>query len=177
MSVLRFLLSVLLLGFAAKLAQADGEAVKANRVALPAPQSSVAVTVERGVRVWRPLGTDASGAAYYPQSASVSSGSNPSVQYVTPNSYGVTGVYGGISGFGQARKHERRNGVSGFSKHVNVTIKGWPSHPHGPKKIAHFGGHHHGGMKGGAPKHVAFVAKGGGGKPHGMGHGRGHGHH
>ena len=98
MSVLRFLLSVLLLGFAAKLAQADGEAVKANRVALPAPQSSVAVTVERGVRVWRPLGTDASGAAYYPQSASVSSGSEPSVQYVTPNSYGVTGVYGGISG-------------------------------------------------------------------------------
>lgn len=188
MRVLRLLLSVSLLavsllGFGATLAQADGDAVKANRVALPAPQTSVAVTVERGVRVWRPLGTDPSGEAYYPQTASVNSGSEPRVQYVTPNSYGITGGYGGFGGFGNAKQHDRRNGVSfgsrqfSGSKHVNITIKGWAPRSHGPMKMGHFGGRHHGGMSnGGGPKHVAFVSKGGsGGKPRGMG--RGHGNH
>ena len=170
MHLMRSLLSFSFLGLAATLAEADGARTKG--VALPAPQPSVAVTVERGVRVWRPLGTDG-GVAYYPQSASLNSGSEPQVQYVTPNSYGATGIYGGFGGFGHGQKHERRNGVSGFSKHVNVTIKGWPLRPFGPK-MGHFSEHHHGGMKGGAPKHVAFVVKGGGGKPHGVGHGRGH---
>jgi hypothetical protein len=191
MRSLRFLLSLLLLGFAATLAQADGDVVRTKSVALPVPQASVAVTVERGVRVWRPLGTDASGEAYYPQAASVNSGSEPQPQYVAPNSYGVTGTYGGIGGFGvfgQANKHERRNGVffgsrqvtrskhfSG-SKHVNITIKGWAPRSHGPMKIGHSGGRH-GGMGGGGAKHVAFVGKGsglGGGAKHGGG--RGHGH-
>jgi hypothetical protein len=169
MRVLRFLLSVSLLGLAATVAQADG--ARSKGVALPAPQSSVVVTVERGVRVWRPLGTE--GGDIYPQTASVNSGSEPSVQYVTPNSYGVTGIYGGFGGFSKGQKHERRNGVGFGPKHVNVNIKGWSPRPHGPK-FAHVSGHH-GGMKGGGgPKHVAFVVKGGGGKPRGMGHGRGH---
>jgi hypothetical protein len=100
---------------------------------------------------------------------------------VTPNSYGVTGGYGGFGGFGQTKMHERRNGVSfgsrqfSRSKHVNITIKGWAPRSHRPMKMGQAGGRHHGGMSGGGgPKHVAFVGKGSGGKPRGMGHGRGH---
>ena len=179
MRSLRFLLSVSFLGFAASLVQADG--AKKKSVELPAPQPSVVVTVERGVRVWRPLGTDAGG-GYYPQSVSANSGSEPQVQYVTPNSYGgygVTGSYGGFGGFGFARRYERRNGAGlGFgSKHVNLNIKGLPSRHHGPK-MSGYGGRHQGGVKnGGGPKHMAFVGKGGGAKPRGVSHGRGHGHH
>jgi hypothetical protein len=184
MFALRFLLSLSLVGFAATVAQADGARNKA--VALPAPQSSVVVTVERGVRVWRPLGTDG-GYGSYPQSASLNSGSEPSVQYVTPNGYGAAGIYGGIGGLSSGKKHERLNGFGVGTKHVNVTIKGWPSRPHKPMTMGHSGGGmkngtfgrhlggHAGGMNGGSgPKHVAFAVKGGGGKPRGMGHGRGH---
>lgn len=184
MNVLRFLLSVSLLGLAATVAQADG--AKSDGVALPAPQPSVVVTVERGVRVWRPVGTEGGGT--YPQAVSL--GSEPSVTYVTPGS-GVTGVYGGFGGFSNGKAHqkqERWNGASFGSRHVNLNIKGWGARSHG-SKVGHIGGRRHGGMMGGGPKHAGFhkgggqkhvglVSKGGGAKHiGGGGHGRGRGGH
>ncbi|MEQ1697170.1 MAG: hypothetical protein ABL901_15150 [Hyphomicrobiaceae bacterium] len=180
MRVLRLLISVSLLGLAASVAQADG--ARRKGVALPAPQPSVAVTVERGVRVWRPLGTG--GGDYYPQTASVNAGFEPSAHYVMPNGHSAIGVYGGFGGFSKGKTHERLNGAAFVSKHINVNIKGWGARPHG-FKAAQFAGRHHGGMNGrggakqggfgagGGSRHAVIAGRGGGAR-HGGGHGRGH---
>ena len=95
-----FMLSLSVVGFTLTPALADGNKVehKASGVAMPAPQSSVAVSLERGVRVWRPVTSEGS-EGYAPQTASTGTTETP--QYAaTNNSTGGYGTYGNYGSYG-----------------------------------------------------------------------------
>lgn len=132
-------------------ALADGDSVKERKVALPAPQPSVVVTVERGVRVWRPLGTTGGveAGSVWPARATQSY----SEGYALP-SYGapVVGIAGGFGGYGG---YGSRHGWHGK--------KNWRGHDFVQGKAAgawgHVGGH----------KRMAYAGRHGG-KPRGHGH-------
>ena len=103
-----FMLSLSVVGFTLTPALADGTRVeqKASGVAMPAPQSSVAVSLERGVRVWRPVTSEGS-EGYAPQTASTGTTETP--QYAATNNstggYGTSGTFGsnGIYGSNGSR--------------------------------------------------------------------------
>lgn len=148
----------------AGLAAADGLDAKRAKVALPAPQSSVAVTVERGVRVWRPLGTDGGieGAIAVPVNLTPPGGA----AYVVPLSGGGGGVFGGFDGFSP------RHG-----SHGDRGMKVWRGQGFAPRQPAVFWGHGRGSKRlifsGRVTKRVAWTGHGHGhafgGKPRGVG--------
>jgi len=93
-------------------ALADGELTPKRRAhnGLPPPQPGVVVTMERGVRVWRPVtaASDAIGAAEaYPQSTATG-GYDPAYGGKGGFGYGWGYPYGYGYGYGMWRHHERR---------------------------------------------------------------------
>ena len=202
-------LVVLLTSVALTPALADGEraAKPQAKVELPTPQQSVVVTVERGVRVWRPV-IGNFGAGDYPQAADYSRGTaGPYASNGYSNGYAPGNGYGsgygyGYGGFFANNRHDRRFGVSSFPQRaprfamgpvvnrpmmghqpVNVVFFVKPMmHPgpmgHGP--MGHGGPGHGGGPMMGHGGKVAYAPAGHGGQHMGgmhAGHPGGHGGH
>ena len=123
------LLSISLLCFGVTSAMADGTRVNkraekpaavptTQAVEMPAPQSSVVVAAERGVRVWRPVTGEAE-TSYYPQAASQAAASDqqPAQSYASSGygGYGTGGIYGaaglGVNSATQSAVQAPLNGV------------------------------------------------------------------
>jgi hypothetical protein len=184
MRSLRFLVAVISLALGGISVRADGGAYPAHATALPPAQPSVVVSLERGVRVWRPI-TDSEG--YYgsqPVSQGVVEAPRFTEAPVGFGGYSGYGVYGGYGDFGLAQgygargKHyegygslrgrqlPNRHPVFGGGHRTHVVINSRVSAPH-------FGrGHGHGG--GYAPAHKVGHHGGFIGRRGGYGHGRRH---
>jgi len=126
-------------------AVADGASQKKRTVSLPAPQPSVAVTVERGVRVWRPLGTTGgfeSGPVWPVRY------SNARSDYYAVPFYGapIVGLAGGFGGYGS--RHGMRGQKWRGHGFAHARAGGSWGHAGGSRRMA-FGGPRHGGRPGG----------------------------
>ena len=109
------LLAALVATFALTSALADGDraATGEPKAGLPKPQTGVAITMERGVRVWRPVPniTVVDDGTYYPQASSYSNSSAP----VTGSDYTLGNQYG-TGGYGYGFSFANNNGRFGFRK-------------------------------------------------------------
>lgn len=157
-------------------ARADGS--EPRGVALPKPQPSVVVTVERGVRIWRPTGTDET---VYGAPMALRTDDGALVQYDAPGPGVGGGLWGGFGGWGSGRSGHGKFGHGRFGigrfhgKDRGRYVNGWIGF--GPRfgwhRYGKPGGPTFGGKKG--PTHAGFGGFGGKGKV-GGGH-RGGGHH
>jgi hypothetical protein len=116
------------LALAAVPARADGE-LQSSEVELPKPQPSVVVTVERGVRVWRPVGGasdagSASVAAAEPVTGDGAGrallGSDNGTRYALPG-YGYGFGIAGKVGRNGDKGHGRYQGYNGYAPGVGGT--------------------------------------------------------
>ena len=106
--MLRLLVSMSMVFLVSGSVLADGverTSRKTAAVSLPAAQPSVAVTVERGVRVWRPLGTDGGVETGYPQFVTLGpAGGTIAVPVYGGGAGGLFTGFGGGYGKGYGRK-------------------------------------------------------------------------
>jgi hypothetical protein len=163
MRSLLFLVAVMSLALGGISVRADGGAYPAHATALPPPQPSVVVSLERGVRVWRPI-TDSDGYGSQP----VSLGVVETPRFIdTPVGFGGYSGYGVYGGYGARGKHHERYGalrgrllpyrhhVFGGKHRTHVVVNSRVSAPHFGRVRGHGGGYapaqkigHHGGFIG-----------------------------
>jgi hypothetical protein len=124
----------------------------AAKVELPPPQQSAVVSIERGVRVWRPITQPAEGeASYYPQQQAA--GYAPG--QVGYPAYGGGGIYSGfgngVGTNGVRDEHTRYGSPLGLSKDKKVVAPmsdgkpaghGGKGMEHGGKPVVMRGGHY-----------------------------------
>ena len=126
-----FVVAVFSLSLGGLSARADGDRTHAGQhTALPPPQPSVVVSLEHGVRVWRPV-TDS--AEEYDSQPGYQGGGVEPRQMAVPNlrgapagydGYGVYGGIGGYGGFGFNRGYavQRRNAGGRFGVPVGPVL-------------------------------------------------------
>ncbi len=148
----RAALSLALAALYAIPALADGEPAgrRHTGLKLPPPQSSVVVSIERGVRVWRPV-TAAYAAinvpdAYAPDYPSYGAASPSAPDYGTGGygfDYGWGLPYGYGYGYGYGHRHERLNGLNPLISRHPALARFHPDLPRAlPDRIRIIGGGH-----------------------------------